>query len=94
MNKIFNWKHFVLVTLIISIWVNASEIFRYFIFVIPRVKTYRNKLESVADMSWLIFGIWGVWDTILTAMIVLFFWLYTRVFGNNRKSVFISGTLS
>ena len=90
----FNLKSFVIIVLITSIWVNASEVFRYFVLVMPRVKAYWNNLESVADMNWVIFSIWGVWDTILTAMTVFMFWLYAQRFGNNNKSVITSAILA
>lgn len=90
----FNFKSFLIIVLITSIWVNASEVFRYFIFVMPRVKEYWNGLETVADMNWTIFSIWGIWDTILTAMTVFLFWLYAQRFGNNNRSILISATIT
>ena len=94
MHKIdFNLKSFAIIVLITSIWVNASEVFRYFVLVMPRVKKYWNGLETVADTSWTIFGIWGIWDTILTAMTVFLFWLYSQRFGNNNRSILISAIL-
>lgn len=90
----FKLKSFVLVVLLTSIWVHASEVFRYFVLVIPRVKSYWNHVESVADMNWAIFGIWGIWDTILTAMTVFLFWLYSQRFGNNRRSIVSSALLA
>jgi len=89
----FNLKSFVIIVLITSIWVNASEVFRYFVLVMPRVKEYSIGLETVADMNWTIFGIWGIWDTILTAMTVFLFWLYSQRFGNNNRSILISAIL-
>jgi len=94
MKTSFNWKQFIIVTLITSLWVQASEIFRYFILVIPRVKTFWNDLDTIAHMDIPIFLIWGVWGTVLTGMVVYFFWLYAQVYGNNRKSIWISGILS
>ncbi len=90
----FSTRQFTKVVLITSIWINASEVFRYFLLVMPRVKAYWNDLESVAQMNMGIFAIWGIWDTILTALIVFSFWLFSRVYGNNLRSVFISGILS
>ncbi len=94
MKTSFDWKQFIIVTLITSLWVQASEIFRYFVLVIPRVKTFWNDLGTIAHMDILIFLIWGVWGTVLTGMVVYFFWLYAQVYGNNRKSIWISGILS
>ena len=90
----FKLKPFIIIVLITSIWVNASEVFRYFLFVMSRVKTCWNNLETVADMNWIIFGIWGIWDTLLTAMTVFLFWLYAQRFGNNIRSVISSAVLA
>lgn len=90
----FNLKTFVIIVLITSIWINACEVFRYFVFVMPKVKEYWNGLETDANMNWTIFGIWGIWDTILTAMTVFLFWLYSQRFGNNIHSVLISAILA
>jgi len=90
----FNLKIFLKVVLITSIWVNVSEVFRYFLIVMPNVKSYWNNLETVANMNWGIFCIWGIWDTILTAMTVFLYWLFTQRFGYNLCSIIISATLS
>jgi len=90
MNKKFNIKDFI----IVSIWVNASEVFRYFVFVRPEMHEYLSVVPNVADMNLVIFSIWGLWDTLLTALYVFLFWLCANVFGNNIKSVLISGVMS
>lgn len=89
----FNRRQFIFITLITSIWINASEIFRYFLFVMERTKSFFPNKEGIAEMNIIIFSIWGIWDTILTAIIVYIFWLYASVFGNTMRSIFISGTL-
>ena len=89
----FNIKNFIVITLYTSIWINISEVFRYFIFVRPRVKLFFRDTLSVANMDWGIFAIWGLWDTLLTGVLVFFFWLYSRIFGNSNQSVLIIGTL-
>ncbi len=89
----FNLKHFIYITLITSIWINASEVFRYFLFVMDRTKSFFPNKENVAEMNLGIFTIWGVWDTILTTIVVFIFWLYAQIFGNNNRSVFVSGTI-
>ena len=91
--KPFNVKQFIYITLITSIWINASEIFRYFLFVMERTKAFFPNKIGVADMDLTIFSIWGIWDTILTAVVVFFFWLFANTFGNNNRSVFISSMI-
>lgn len=90
----FQFKKFAIVVLLTSIWINASEVFRYFVLVMPRVKNYWNGMEGIAEMDLVIFSIWGVWDTLLTGFLVIIFWLYSRVFGNNNRSVMVSATIA
>ncbi len=94
MTKNFITKDFVIITIIVSFWVNASEVFRYFIFVRPEMHEYLSLVPNVADMNWGIFVIWGLWDTLLTVLYVFLFWLCAQVFGNNTKTVVISGIIS
>ena len=95
MSKNFSWKTFIIVTFLVSIWVNASEVFRYFIFVMPKTREYLSMVPNVADMNFYpIFLIWGAWDTLLTALSVYLYWLYSRCYGDGIKSVFIAGTIS
>ncbi|MGH1426350.1 MAG: hypothetical protein ACRBEE_00255 [Arenicella sp.] len=94
MNKPFQMNDFLVITLIVSIWVNASEVFRYFVLVRPEMHEYLSVVPGVADMDWGIFVIWGFWDTLLTALYVFLFWLCAKVFGNNAKSILVSGFMS
>lgn len=91
--KKFNFEHFIIVTLLTSIWINISEGFRYFVLVMPRVKSFFENKSGVADMDLGIFAIWGFWDTLLTSVLVFVFWLYSEVFGYSNRSVLISGTI-
>jgi len=94
MNKEFLVKDFIVITIITSLWVNASEVFRYFVLVRPEMHEYLSAIPNVADMNWGIFAIWGLWDTLLTALYVFLFWLCAQAFGNNLKSVLVSGFMS
>jgi hypothetical protein len=89
----FNLRHFVVVVLLTSVWVHVSEVFRYFVIVMPYVRQFLSDVTGVAPMSWGVFAIWGMWDTLLTCMVVLIFWLYAQRFGNTPRSVLASGTL-
>ncbi|MEM6446976.1 MAG: hypothetical protein AAF704_10490 [Cyanobacteria bacterium P01_D01_bin.123] len=93
MESSINIKQFAIVTLLVSIWVNASEVFRYFIIVMPKTRIYLAAISEVAPMDWGVFAIWGIWDTILTALIVFVFWIVSQNFGNNTRSILIAGTL-
>ncbi len=89
----FNLKSFLLITLITSIWINASDVFRYFMFVMPRMKEFFPGRNDIAKMDWEIFSIWGLWDTLLTASLVFITFLFVTVFGNSLKSIFSAATM-
>jgi len=89
----FKLKPFVLATLITSIWINISEVFRYFVLVMPRIKSFFNHKTGIADMDLGIFTIWGLWDMLLTAILVFMFWLYAQWAGFTLRSALVSGTI-
>ena len=91
--RVFKVKQFIFITLVCSIWIHISEVFRYFVLIMPRTKEFFNHREGIAEMNGTIFTIWGLWDTLLTAILVFIFWLYAKSFEFNLKSVLISGTL-
>lgn len=91
MQSIFSEKPIKLV-LITSIWINASEVFRYFVIVMPAVRKNLPTVANVAPMDWWVFSIWGVWDTILTISIVFISWLCSVIYGNTLRAIFIAGT--
>ena len=85
---------FVLTCLVVSIWVNASEVFRYFVFVMPMTRGTFATIPGIAPMNLPVFLVWGLWDTILVAMTVMMYWLYTERFGESTQSTIISATLT
>lgn len=93
MKQIFPVK-FIKVTLITSIWVNVSEVFRYFLIVMPEMRKDLSGIPNVAPMDWIVFSIWGVWDTILAASVVYLTWLAYKVYGTGRRAFLVSGTTS
>jgi membrane-associated protease RseP (regulator of RpoE activity) len=90
----FNFKQFIVIALIASLWVHASEVFRYFIFVMPRFREFLSVLPGVAPMDLKVFSIWGLWDTLLTVLNVFVFWLYAQQFGSSIRSAISAGTIS
>ncbi|MGH1339811.1 MAG: hypothetical protein ACRBFS_27070 [Aureispira sp.] len=93
MNKIFP-DNFIKLVLMTSIWVNISEVFRYFLIVMPTMREELASISNVAPMDWWIFSIWGLWDTILTASIVFITWLCYKSFGTGKRTILIAGTIS
>ena len=95
MNKKFKIKDFIIITLLTSIWVNVSELIRYFGYVRPQMQDYLSTIPNMgAIWDIQIIAVWGFWDTLLTALYVFLFWLCAQVFGNNSKSILISGFMS
>ena len=90
----FPFRAFFLTCLVVSVWVNASEVFRYFAFVMPTLRTTLSMVPNVAPMNLGVFLIWGAWDSLLVVMTVLIYWLWSAQFGRGLRSVFAAGTLS
>jgi hypothetical protein len=82
------------VTLILltSIWINASEVFRYFVIVMPAMRKALSVVPNVAPMNWQVFTIWGIWDAVLTIVTVFVTWLCANVFGKTTTTIMIAGT--
>lgn len=95
MNKKFIIKDFIIITLLTSIWVNISELIRYFAYVRPEMMDYFTTIPNMGEIWNLqIIAVWTFFDTLLVALYVFLFWLCAQVFGNNIKSVLISGVMS
>lgn len=94
-NGKFKFKQFVIITLITSVWVHIAETARAYFVAFPRMLSFFEGKLQIIGLDQLQVShalIWGLWDTILTAVLVFVFWLCSVAFGNNTKSVFISGT--
>lgn len=93
-NSNFNLKQFVIITLITSIWINVAETARALFVAFPRMLAFFGDRIVIGQMELSNMLIWGLWDTILTAVLVFIFWLCAIAFGNNMKSIIISGTVT
>ena len=94
MSPNFSLKRFVIVTLITSIWINISEVFRYFVFVRPRTRAFFKGVPEVAHIDPFIIGVWTFWDMLLSALVVGSFWLFANVFGNTKRSIVLSASFT
>ena len=86
-------RAFALTALINAVWINASEVFRYFAFVMPMMREAFPQVQDVAPMNLIIFVRWGVWDTILLLAVTGFVWIYLERFGASLRNALIAGTL-
>ena len=65
MNKKFKIKDFIVITLLTSIWVNVSELIRYFGYVRPQMQDYLSTIPNMgAIWDIQIIAVWGFWDTL------------------------------
>ena len=81
------------VALIVNfVWINASEVFRYFAFVMPMMREAFPMVPDVAPMNLPVFMIWGVWDTILILTATLLPWMAMKVFGASAFRAVCYGT--
>ncbi|PCH59695.1 MAG: hypothetical protein COC05_06325 [Gammaproteobacteria bacterium] len=87
-------KDFIIVVLITSIWVNLSEVLRYFLVVRPKTITYLSMVPDISSINYKIAVIWGFLDMLLTCLYVFLFWLCAQTLGNNTKSVIISAVVA
>jgi hypothetical protein len=74
------------------LWVNTSEIFRYFAFVKPMMTAAFPQLPDIVPLNLPVFLSWCVWDTILVAAVTGFTWLYLDRFGGGLQNAFMAGT--
>jgi len=88
------WRALGLSFLWASLWVNASEVARYFLLVMPEVRLELAALPGVAPMSVPVFLVWGVWDSLLVVMLVTLTWLVTERFGRAWRHAVSAGTLA
>ncbi|MEM9229369.1 MAG: hypothetical protein AAGB10_07140 [Pseudomonadota bacterium] len=83
---------FTIALIVNFIWINASEVFRYFAFVMPMMREAFPMVPGVAPMNLPVFMIWGVWDTILVLTATLLPWMAMKVFGASAMRAVLYGT--
>ena len=83
---------FTIAFIINFIWINVSEVFRYFAFVMPMMREAFPMVPDVAPMNLPVFMIWGVWDTILVLTATLLPWMAMKVFGASALRAVLYGT--
>ena len=87
-------RGFIITLLVNGVWINASEIFRYFLFVMPMMRETFPQISDVAPMTLPVFLIWGIWDTVLLFAVTGFVWLYLERFGAGFSNSVLAGTLA
>ncbi|SDR10678.1 hypothetical protein [Pseudovibrio sp. Tun.PSC04-5.I4] len=74
------------------VWINLSEVFRYFAFVMPMMRDSFSVVSDVAPMNISVFLIWGIWDTILVLSVCGIAWMALEKFGTTQKSIIATAT--
>jgi hypothetical protein len=74
------------------LWINLSEVFRYFIFIMPMMRDNLVGVRDAAPMNLPVFLIWGIWDTILVLAATGFAWLILERFGTSLRVTIGAGT--
>jgi len=86
-------KAFWITAAVNALWINASEVFRYFAFVMPITRESFPQIENVAPMNLTVFAVWGLWDTILLFAVTGFVWMFLERFGHGKGKAILAGTL-
>jgi hypothetical protein len=86
-------RSFLLVLLVAFLWLNVSEVFRYFAFVMPMMREAMSSVPGVAPMNLAVFLVWGLWDTLLFAAVCVIAWLFHEKFGGGIRNTIAAGTL-
>ncbi|MEM7426422.1 MAG: hypothetical protein AAF441_10020 [Pseudomonadota bacterium] len=74
------------------VWINLSEVFRYFAFVMPMMREAFPGVSDVAPMSLPVFMIWGLWDAVLVLSATVLPWLFMDRFGASARVAIGAGT--
>ena len=74
-------------------WINAAEVFRYFVMVRPALQAAFPHMPGVGQMNLGIFAIWGIWDTILVFAATGSVWLFLDRFGGGVRQAITAGIL-
>lgn len=93
MRKVITSKPFYQTLLVNALWQNCSEIARYFIFVMPLMRTAFPQIPDIAPMNLEIFALWSVWGLLLLLGQTLFTWTHLCHFGNTYGNALIIGTI-
>lgn len=72
------------------IWINTSEVARYFGLIKPMLHDSFPEAEHIAVVSPAIFASWMLWDSILIIAATSFFWMSVQQFGASIKTILLS----
>lgn len=82
-------KALLIIFSLVAIWINISEIFRYFVFIMPMMRGAFPQITNIAPMNLGVFALWGVWDLILVLCTTGIAWICLLFFGKSTKKVIV-----
>jgi len=82
----FSLHQFLVITLLTSVWVQVSEVFRYLVIVRPEMQDYLSIVPDVVNMTLPIFLIWCVWNVVnrINGVVVLVMCPSVRQYTKNH----------
>ncbi len=86
------WSPFLRALLANTIWINLSEVFRYFVFLKGMMQSALPTVPDVAPMNIPVFLIWGLWDTVLVLAATGISWLILERFGTSYRVAIAAGS--
>ncbi len=86
----FSRRAFLAALAINFVWINLSEIARYFWIVRPLLHKAFPGQAHIAPMDWGVFALWAIWDLVLIVGATGFFWLWLERFGRDMQQIFIA----
>ena len=75
------------------VWMNASELFRWYVVVKPMVRSDFASVPGITPDTPLIGLLWIVWDLLLIAVTTIICWLVLERQGPRSSTAVLAGTL-
>lgn len=85
-------RPFIITALLSGLWINLSEVARYFLAVRPMMQDTFVSIPHIAPINVPIFLSWMVWDTLLVFAHAAIVWIALERFGNTLRVAAVSGT--
>lgn len=76
-----------------TVWINASEIWRYLMVVKPMLHEAFPGRADIAPFTPSVFGLWSIWDSWLVFAATGFYWLYLHWTGSSIRQALTAAAL-
>ena len=90
----FPFKEVMRTCLAVNTWVGISQLFRYFVIVVPMMRAAFPNVEDIVPITWPVVIAWGVWVTIYLAWFVSIIWIFFERFGTTVNIALIAGSMA